>query len=302
MCVRMRNADEKVLRRSLAKISQGGVVQPPALHEPRDWGAGAPLVLLHPFSMCAAVWKPVLPLLTREHEVFALDIPGHFGGDPLPQEFSHSVEAGVDLLEAKLDALGIRQAHIVGNSLGGWFAIELARRQRALSVVALAPGGGWVLGSREHRKLLRRMQLARALVQLGGPAAGILGRYSVLRRVSLGYTVARPERLSPVDARLFIHAAWRCTSFAGVVDCMATQALLQPLHLPCPVRFVWGSADRVLPMHSYSEIWRRALPQADWVVLPGVGHVQMHDDPEGVARSILEITCTPPIPLAVSSL
>ena len=93
--------------------------------------------------------------------------------------------------------LGIRQAHIVGNSLGGWFAIELARRQRALSVVALAPGGGWQMGSREHRRLVRRMHLARALVQLGGPAAGILGRFSLLRRMTLGYTVARPESTYP---------------------------------------------------------------------------------------------------------
>ncbi|MFT3925014.1 MAG: alpha/beta hydrolase [Myxococcales bacterium] len=287
----MQNADEGALRRSLARlgaeleqVASVSAIAPPIT-------PGSPLVLLHPFSMCADVWRPVLPLLTREHEVFALNIPGHLGGDPLPERFVHSVETGVDLLEAKLDALGIRQAHIVGNSLGGWFAIELARRQRALSVVAMAPGGGWEMGSRAHRRLLRRMQLARVMVNFGGPAAGILGRYSLLRRLTLGYTVARPELLTPHDARMFIHAAWRCTSFNGVVSCMATQALEEPLHLPCPVRFVWGSADRVLPMRDYAERWRRALPQADWVVLPDVGHVQMHDDPEGVARSILEITC-----------
>ncbi len=300
MYVAMRSADHRALCTSLAQASQGGIVQAPLARESSDFGAGTPLILLHPFSMCSAVWRPVLPLLTREHEVFALNIPGHFGGDPLPMRFKHSVHACVDLLESKLDALGIRRAHIVGSSLGGWLALELAQRQRALSVVALAPGGGWQIGSRQHRRLLRHMRMARVLVHLGGPAAGVLSRSALLRKASLSYTVAHPEQLSRIDARMFIHAAWRCTSFAGVVGCLATQGLAGPLSVPCPVRFVWGSADRVLPIRDYSELWRRAVPHADWVVLDGVGHVQMHDDPEGVARSILEVTCRPPLRRAAS--
>jgi pimeloyl-ACP methyl ester carboxylesterase len=242
--------------------------------------------------LCAEVWRPVLPLLSREHEICALTIPGHLGGDPLPPTFSHSVEAGLDLLEAKLDALGIRQAHLVGNSLGGWFAIELARRNRALSVVALAPGGGWEMGSPELRKLIRRFQLTRTLLYVAGPAAGLLSRYALLRRISLRHSVARPERLTPREAKMFIQAAWRCSSFSGVLKCMPTQRLPEPLSpLPCPVRVVWGSHDRLLPLRGYSERWRRVLPEAEWVVLPGVGHVPMHDDPEAVAQAILEVTC-----------
>jgi pimeloyl-ACP methyl ester carboxylesterase len=251
----------------------------------------SPLVLLHPFSLCAEVWRPVLPLLDRTHDVHPLTIPGHLGGEPLPRSFRHSVEAAVDLLETKLDALGLRKAHLVGNSLGGWFALELARRNRALSVVALAPGGGWELGSPELRRLVRRFRLTWALLRLGGPAAGVLSRYAILRRATLGQAVARPERLAPEVARMFIESAWRCSSFSAVLKCMAKQALPEPFErMSCPVRLVWGSHDRLLPLEGYSQRWRRVLPQADWVVLQGVGHVQMHDDPEAVARSILEVT------------
>lgn len=258
----------------------------------QSWGGtGSPLVLLHPFSLCAAVWQPVVPYLKRHHEVFALTIPGHAGGDPLPNDFRHSVEGAVDLLETKLDALGIERAHVAGNSLGGWLAVELARRKRALSVVAFAPGGGWEEGSEEHRRLIRRFQLTRTLLYLGGPMAGLLSRYALTRYATLGATVARPEDLTPTEARLFIESAWRCASFEGVVKCMATQPLPAPLDpAPCPIRLVWGSEDRLLPMQGYSERWRRVLPEANWVVLRHAGHVPMYDAPVAVARSILEVT------------
>jgi pimeloyl-ACP methyl ester carboxylesterase len=257
----------------------------------RVGGTGEPLVLLHPFALCAEVWQPILPALERHHEVFALPIPGHPGSDPLPDHYSHSVQAAVDLLEAKLDDLGIDRAHLVGNSLGGWLAIELARRGRALSVVALAPGGGWEPGSPELTRLLRTFQLTQLLLSLGGSVASKLARWTLPRRYLLRDAVARPERLTTLEARLLIESTWRCAVYGDVLKAIPTQPLSEPFdELPCPVRLVWGAEDRLLPMRGYSERWRRVLPGADWQVLPNVGHVQMYDDPEAVARSILEFT------------
>lgn len=257
----------------------------------RVGGAGEPLVLLHPFALCAEVWQPVIPLLERHHEVFALPIPGHAGSDPLPDNYTHSVESGVDLLEAKLDALGIERAHLVGNSLGGWLAIELARRGRALSVTALAPGGGWESNSPELKRLLRRFQMTKFLLSVGGHVASRLARWTLPRRYFLRDAVARPDLLTPLEARLLIESTWRCAVYGDILKVIPTQALSEPFaKLPCPVRLVWGAEDRLLPMQGYSERWRRVLPGADWVVLPNVGHVQMYDDPQAVAQSILECT------------
>lgn len=253
-------------------------------------GAGEPLVLLHPFALCSEVWQPILPLLERHHEVFALSLPGH-GSDPLPEKYSHTIANAVDVLESKLDQLGIRKAHLVGNSLGGWIAIELARRGRALSVVALAPGGGWEAGSPQLRRLLRRFQLTQKLLSFGGPVACKLARWTLPRRYFLRDAVANPERLTPLEARLLIESTWRCAVYGDVVKAIPTQPLAEPFEkLPCPVRLVWGAKDRLLPLRGYSERWRRVLPGADWRVLPEVGHVQMYDDPHAVARSILEFT------------
>jgi pimeloyl-ACP methyl ester carboxylesterase len=259
---------------------------------PRKWGgAGEPLVLLHPFALCAEVWQPILPLLERHHQVFSLTIPGHAGSDPLPKHYDYTIANAVDILEQKLDALGIEKAHLVGNSLGGWLAIELARRGRALSVVALAPGGGWEAGSPELQRLLRRFQLTKLLLSFGGPIAVRLARWALPRRYFLRDAVANPERLTPLEARLLIESTWRCAVYGEVVKAIPSQPLSEPFaELPCQVRLVWGAKDRLLPLRGYSERWRRVLPGADWVVLPEVGHVQMYDDPQAVARSILDFT------------
>ena len=87
-----------------------------------------PLVLLHPFALCSRVWAPLEPYLERYHDLVPISIPGHPGSDPLPVTYRHSISAALDLIEAKLDGLGIHRAHVVGNSLGGWLGIELARR------------------------------------------------------------------------------------------------------------------------------------------------------------------------------
>ncbi len=254
-------------------------------------GKGEPMLLLHGFSANAHTWAPVLPALERHHEVIAVTYHGHMGGLPIPAGFPHTIAASVDLAEAELDAAGWDKLHIVGNSLGGWLAVELARRGRAKSVVAISPGGGWMRGSLEARRLERLFRNIRTSLYVGGPIAPMLARFAATRRVALSRIVARPEQLSPAHAQMMITASWQCDVFDDVVRALKHEvepALLDPL--PCPVRLVWGTRDRILPMHRYSSYWRKVLPGHEWVELAGLGHVPMFDDPDIVARSILEVT------------
>ncbi|MFT3926662.1 MAG: alpha/beta hydrolase [Myxococcales bacterium] len=256
-----------------------------ALTAPKD-----PMVLLHPFALCTEVWRQILPALEEHHEVFPLKLPGHMGGCPYPRDLEHSIEHLTDLVEAQLNEKHLARAHLVGSSLGGWLALELARRGRALSVVAFAPGGGWRFGSAEHRRLVRKFRLVQRLVRLAGPRAALLGSSSLVRRLFLNDAVVQPTLLSPLEAALFIEAAWRCTAFSAVCAALPTQALTEPFTPTCPVRIVWGDKDRLLPLHGYSEHWRNALPEAEWVVLHGVGHLPMYDDPTTVVNVILSLT------------
>lgn len=85
--------------------------------------------------MSGAVWDSVAAHLEASFEVLAPTAAGHRGGPPL-REFG-TVRHLTDETERFLDGRGIETAHKAGNSLGGWMAIELARRGRASSVCAI---------------------------------------------------------------------------------------------------------------------------------------------------------------------
>ena len=115
-------------------------------------GSGPPLLCLHGFTDTWRSWELVLPALERDHDVLALTLPGHAGGPLIEGEIHDDLIA--DAVERAMDAAGLGTAHIVGNSLGGYLALQLAARGRAESVVALAPAGGWAEGDESFKETL----------------------------------------------------------------------------------------------------------------------------------------------------
>jgi pimeloyl-ACP methyl ester carboxylesterase len=115
-------------------------------------GSGPPLVCLHGFTDTWRTWELVLPALERHHDVLAPTLLGHAGGPPLEGSVGDAVIA--DAVERAMDDAGFATAHIAGNSLGGYVALQLAARGRAESVVALAPAGGWAEGDESLQETL----------------------------------------------------------------------------------------------------------------------------------------------------
>jgi len=89
-------------------------------------GAGAPMVLLHGLGFSRRSWDPVVPALAEHFDVLAVDLPG-FGNSPALAGVTPVPAALAATVAGLLDDLGIGSAHIVGNSLGGWVALELAQ-------------------------------------------------------------------------------------------------------------------------------------------------------------------------------
>src|SRR4051812_50112642 len=85
-------------------------------------------------------WELVLPQLEARHDVLAPTLPGHAGGPPAARPFTWAGAAGA--LERAMDDAGGERAHVVGNSLGGFLALQMGARGRAGSGVALPPPGG----------------------------------------------------------------------------------------------------------------------------------------------------------------
>jgi pimeloyl-ACP methyl ester carboxylesterase len=111
-------------------------------------GAGAPLVLLHGLGSDRQAWEPVLPMLAAHFDVLTVDLPGFGDSEPLPASIEPSPSALARSVAGLLDELGIEAAHVAGNSLGGWVALELARVRPISSVALLSPAGLWLTAPR----------------------------------------------------------------------------------------------------------------------------------------------------------
>ena len=256
-----------------------------------------PLLLIHGFTDTGSTWRPVLPLLEPHHELIVPTLCGHCGGPELPHDLSDPLAVMADALERTLDEGGHDKVHIAGNSLGGWLAFEMANRGRALDVVALSPAGGWEtdLPPAHTRRQFRR---AHRLGPFGAKHAEFLSRRPGLRKLAFRDVIAHPERISPRQAYDLI---------VGSANCPIFEALFQHMHeseyrgkwstdLGVPTRIAWGTRDRTIPLRTCSGWYREALPDAEWVDLPDCGHLPQHDDPQLVAKTILEVTARKPVP------
>jgi pimeloyl-ACP methyl ester carboxylesterase len=244
-------------------------------------------VCLHGFADTWRSWELVLTALERRHDVLAPTLAGHAGGPAIEGEVDDHVLA--DAVERAMDEAGFDSAHLVGNSLGGYVALQLAARGRARAVVALAPAGGWARGDGSFRTVLRLQSTMVGLAKASAPYADAALATPEARRRATQLITTNYEHI-PVE--LLVHQT------LGVAGCTAAPALidhagrsswnLEAEKISCPVRIVWGTADRLLPWPSaaarYREEW---LPHADWVELEGVGHCPQLDVPLETAQLIL---------------
>jgi len=253
-------------------------------------GSGPPLVCLHGFTATWRAWDLVLPALQRRHDVLAVTLAGHAGGPPLDDEVSG--DALVDAVERAMDDAGFELAHIAGNSLGGHVALRLAERGRARSVVAFAPAGGWAEGDDSHHEVLDHFVAMERSLHAALRNADALLASPAGRRLATQHIVERSEHI-PADllAHQLLGAA-RCASARDLIEHARTAGWpLDPARVTCPVRFVWGTADCLLPWPSAAARFREDwFPHADWVELDGVGHCPQLDVPIEAAELILGFT------------
>jgi len=241
-------------------------------------GSGEPLVLLHGFLDTWRVWELVLPALERRHDVLAPTLAGHAGGPRLAEVTDGAI---ADAVERAMDEAGFATAHLAGNSLGGHVALQLAARGRARSVVAFAPAGG-------HAEVLELQSGMQEQARAAAPHAHALLATPQGRRRATELMTVNYEHI-PVDllAHQLLGAAGSGAAGPMIEHARHAGWPLEAEKILCPVRIVWGTADRLLPYPAAAERFRRELPQADWVELDGVGHAPQLDVPLEAAELIL---------------
>lgn len=250
-------------------------------------GTGRPLVLLHGVGMSNHVWLPVMDLLASQRRAIAFDMAGFGATPPLTADAKSSAENLAAELIKVLRQMEIEgPVDVVGNSLGGRVALEVARQGGARSVVAISPPGLWP-GFLAPPSMLLAFGLARFVPSAFSRATQRLLEHEVIRAHLMAIPVAADGR------KMTAAEAIRCAEdFAFAPGFWKTARDFRKLRdgkgieVPCVVAY--GKRDLLLP--PFARQRSRVPPQTRWIEPEGWGHVPMWDDPEGVARLILEGT------------
>jgi pimeloyl-ACP methyl ester carboxylesterase len=268
-----------------------------------DVGDGPPLILLHGIGMSHVAWKTVVPTLARERRVLAFDVAG-FGSTPSLKEVQPTPANLVASLSATLSKIDeslqisdkYKYVDIVGNSMGGYMALEAAKLGklggfRVNSIVALSPAGLW------KNKFPFRAVLVLQLTRLGVCHLPGLTNFLLRRKLTRKLLMAVPAspEVPEEDALELAKVFASAELFASTAalnqfrECMKApfvggQAIAKDIR----VTIAFGKRDLLLPS---SARLRHEIPEAENVIWPEGqerwAHVPMWDDPEGVAKFIL---------------
>jgi pimeloyl-ACP methyl ester carboxylesterase len=234
-------------------------------------GEGPALVLLHGLSATHINWEHTIAAFAGRWRVIAPDLPGH--GRSAKPDAPYTIDFYAGVIRSLGHALGIDEAVVAGNSLGGQIALEIALEYPtwARALVLAAPAGGFAPGMAAVGRALEALARPRVL-RTALPLA--LGR-SFYDRSLAGYEERRrvlAERIADADFPDFARAVAR--TLAAVLG-----AGHQPLErVTQPTLVVWGRNDRMIPVSSSRRL-ARAIPHARLIVLERCGHVAMLEQP-----------------------
>jgi pimeloyl-ACP methyl ester carboxylesterase len=239
-------------------------------------GEGPPLLLLHGFDSSHLEFRRLAPLLAPQHQLFIPDLHG-FGFCPRPEGARYSPAAVLEHLERVLEAVlqrsGAAQVGLIGASMGGAAAMELARRrpEQVERLLLLAPAG--LSG--------QPMPVPPLLDQLGARFLGL----PAIRRGLCRTAFAQPDRdVGPAELEIAsLHL--RCPNWAGALATFARSGGFagsgNPLP-PQPVEVIWGRDDRILSRPQKQAV--QSLLGERITELEGCGHLPHIDQPATVAR------------------
>ncbi|MCZ7529288.1 MAG: alpha/beta fold hydrolase [Acidimicrobiia bacterium] len=246
-------------------------------------GKGPSILLIHGMAGSEATWEPIIPALAENFTVLAPDLPGHGASDK--PEGDYSLGAFASILRDLLDALNLRSATLVGQSLGGGIAMQFSYQypERTDRLVLVGSGG---LGG-EVSPLLRLLALP------GSEYVLPLIFPSFVRTAGDHVT----ELLHGLGMRApFAEEVWR--SYAGLTDAQTRRAFirtlravidlhgqsvsaLDKLHLAygMPALIVWGENDTIIPV-AHAHVAHDALPGSRLEIFEGCNHFPHTEEPE----------------------
>lgn len=251
-------------------------------------GSGPPVVLLHGLGQTWLAWHPVLSALEARCEVLAPTLAGHWGARPTGGE-PPEPDLMADEVERWMDREHVGRVHLVGHSIGAWVALELTRRGRALSTVALCPCAAWPTTVHERLRMFAGLTAAVAVARLLAPCGPSLLRPRPVRRALMWWAVHDVDHLPAELAADELTWIARGRAYATTLRLMVTSSGLRPFDGSAhDIHAVWAERDIVVPLTNYLPALHHRIGPVRHTVLGGCGHLVLRERPQAVADLVLD--------------
>lgn len=235
----------------------------------------------------STAWQLIIEDLETSFTVVTVDLPGH-GFTPMDTTQPMDPRSLAESVFETMKSLGLTKYHIVGNSLGGWIALEMAalNPDAIASVTGLAPAGLWL------KPFVARYPgtaIARIMASSLKVVSPLLLHYEWARKI--GFENVSP-RWRDFSYQLCIDATYAMANAAGYYpawDALLRKRFDEKISEDVPITVIFGDSDRTLPASTCQE--RSLVPaHSKWLVFSECGHAPMWDHPKEVVDKILTTT------------
>lgn len=237
--------------------------------------ASRTLLLLHGYSAEKSIWLRFARDFVKDCRVIIPDLAGH-GETGYRPGLDYRIDAQAQRMIELLDACGVDQVHLVGNSMGGFIAAWIAAHhpERVASLALIDPAG---VAEPEPSDLRRQLDAGHNPFLVASRPAF---------RDFYAMTMASPPWVPEVVLDAFAEQyRERRDQLAQIFEDFHRSELLEP-RLPAikaPTLLLWGREDRLIHASS-ALVWTRGIPQAQVFIWQGIGHMPMVERPTRTAR------------------
>jgi pimeloyl-ACP methyl ester carboxylesterase len=242
---------------------------------------GPPVVLIHGYTDNARDWVPLLPYLSKRFRLILVDIRGH-GKSSKPECCYTRLDFAYDI-KLLLDALSIRQADVIGHSLGSIIAQTFAEYwpERTDRVVLVSSTGGRPPGSTAPPQFDFAAEIRKLKDPIDPDSPFMIAWWDSPTPVNPDFI--RRQRQDSAAIPLNVWLAVLDQALPGATTYTDLQSTLP--RLKAPTLLIWGSKDPLME-EPVRKTLRDALPGAQVKIFEGLGHNPFWEDPAGVARVI----------------
>ncbi|MEH0110909.1 alpha/beta fold hydrolase [Tersicoccus sp. MR15.9] len=254
----------------------------------RTTGEGPDVVLLHGIARSLEDWDEQHELLSPHFRVTSVDLPGF--GESGPPTAPNTMETMARAVLGVMTELGIERAHLVGNSMGGAVAMQVAAlAPERVRTLVLANSAGFGRTVTPALRLMAIRPLGRFLLKRPNTKQ----IYNAERGLYVSRELVTPERLDrgmrfarrPHGPDVMLTTLNGMGNLWGVRARWRRELLARMVELDIPTFVLWGQKDLILPI-AHSEAVATALPNATLHVFPNTGHLPQVERAEEFSRLI----------------